>query len=573
MKFSDWKVGTRLGAGFAVILFLLISIVGMGVMQLSVVGKTAKQVTADELPKERLAQEWLSNVKQNGIRIYAALMMQDAVMVDMYKKQIAETVEINNELSRKLESSISNPEAKLKFADVQEKFKAFASRRDELMNLRDQRAIDAATMEQRIRKELLPAREVYFAAIEDFVAFERGVIDAAGNQIQEVKNSSSLWFLILGAIALGVGIFSALRLSQGITRPIADAVKLAETVASGDLTATVKASSKDEIGQLLQALGKMNDNLAKIVADVRHGTESIATSAGEIANGNLDLSSRTEEQASSLEETASAMEELTSTVKQNADNARQANQLAVSASSVAVQGGQVVDQVISTMGTITESSKRISDIIGVIDGIAFQTNILALNAAVEAARAGEQGRGFAVVASEVRNLAQRSANAAKEIKGLITDSVESVEAGSKLVAQAGATISEVVESVRRVTDIVSEISAASAEQSTGIEQINQAVVQMDEVTQQNAALVEEAAAASQAMQDQSNKLEQLVSVFKVNGGQARTVTEHAPKPRPKPVAVHKPKPKPKLVASTVKAVGNAGVGVAAVVAGDEWTEF
>lgn len=572
MKFSDWKVGTRLGAGFAVILFLLISIVGMGVMQLSVVGKTAKQVTADELPKERLAQEWLSNVKQNGIRIYAALMMQDAVMVDMYKKQIAETVEINNELSRKLESSISNPEAKLKFADVQEKFKAFASRRDELMNLRDQRAIDAATMEQRIRMELLPAREVYFAAIEDFVAFERGVIDAAGNQIQDVKNSSSLWFLILGAIALGVGIFSALRLSQGITRPIADAVKLAETVASGDLTATVKASSKDEIGQLLQALGKMNDNLAKIVADVRHGTESIATSAGEIANGNLDLSSRTEEQASSLEETASAMEELTSTVKQNADNARQANQLAVSASSVAVQGGQVVDQVISTMGTITESSKRISDIIGVIDGIAFQTNILALNAAVEAARAGEQGRGFAVVASEVRNLAQRSANAAKEIKGLITDSVESVEAGSKLVTQAGATISEVVESVRRVTDIVSEISAASAEQSTGIEQINQAVVQMDEVTQQNAALVEEAAAASQAMQDQSNKLEQLVSVFKVNGGQARTVTEHVPKPRPKPVAVQKLKPK-LVAASSIKAVGNAGVGAVAVVAGDEWTEF
>lgn len=571
MKFSDWKVGTRLGAGFAVILLLLTIIVGLGVMQLSVVGKAAKQVTADELPKERLAQEWLSNVKQNGIRIYAALMMQDDGMVAMYKKQIAETVEINNELSHKLESSISNPEAKLKFADVQEKFKAFSSHRDELMNLRDQRAIDAATMEQRIRTELLPAREIYFAAMEDFVAFERGVIDTAGDQIQDVKNSSSLWFLVLGAIALGLGIFSALRLSQGITRPIADAVKLAETVASGDLTATVKASSKDEIGQLLQALGKMNDNLAKIVADVRHGTESIATSAGEIANGNLDLSSRTEEQASSLEETASAMEELTSTVKQNADNARQANQLAASASSVAVQGGQVVDQVISTMGTITESSKRISDIIGVIDGIAFQTNILALNAAVEAARAGEQGRGFAVVASEVRNLAQRSANAAKEIKGLITDSVESVEAGSKLVAQAGATINEVVESVRRVTDIVSEISAASAEQSTGIEQINQAVVQMDEVTQQNAALVEEAAAASQAMQDQSNKLEQLVSVFKVSGGQARTVAEHAPKPRPKPVAVQKPKPK--LAASSIKAVGNAGAGTAAVVAGDEWTEF
>ena len=516
MKFSDWKIGTRLGVGFAVILALLALIVGIGLVQLAVVGKSAKMMAAEELPKERLAREWLSNVKQNGIRTYAALMVQDNGMFAMYQKQIAETLKVNAELSRQLEGSISRPEARVKFLEIGEKYKAFANSRDTLLALREQGTLDAAAMERRIQAEFLPARQAYFAAMDDFVDFEREVIDAAALDIQKVKDSSSILFLVLGVIALVSGILSAWRLSLSITRPIAEAVRLAETVADGDLTATVNADSRDEIGQLLQALKTMNGNLSRIVADVRHGTESIATSAGEIATGNLDLSSRTEEQASSLEETASAMEELTSTVKQNADNAKQASQLAAAASTVAVQGGEVVNQVIGTMSTINASSKRIADIISVIDGIAFQTNILALNAAVEAARAGEQGRGFAVVASEVRNLAQRSANAAKEINNLITDSVANVEAGSKLVEQAGVTINQIMESVRHVTDIVSEISAASMEQSTGIEQINQAVMQMDEVTQQNAALVEEAAAASQAMQDQSGRLAQLVQVFKIN---------------------------------------------------------
>jgi methyl-accepting chemotaxis protein len=259
----------------------------------------------------------------------------------------------------------------------------------------------------------------------------------------------------------------------------------------------------------------MSGSLVKIVGEVRTGTDTIATASGQIASGNLDLSSRTEQQASALEETASSMEELTGTVKQNADNARQANGLAVLASEVAVKGGTVVSQVVGTMSSINDSAKKIVDIIGVIDGIAFQTNILALNAAVEAARAGEQGRGFAVVASEVRSLAQRSAAAAKEIKTLIDDSVEKVDTGSKLVAQAGATMDEVVASVKRVTDIVGEISAASQEQSTGIEQVNQAITQMDDVTQQNAALVEEAAAASQSLQDQAANLAHVVSVFKL----------------------------------------------------------
>jgi len=300
-----------------------------------------------------------------------------------------------------------------------------------------------------------------------------------------------------------------------VSRPLTKAVVIAQRVAEGDLGADIRPESKDETGQLMSSLLAMNNSLLRIVGEVRIGTDTIATASTEIASGNLDLSARTEQQAGSLEETASAMEELTSTVKQNADNARQANQLAVSASEVAQQGGNVVSQVVDTMGSINASSRKIFDIISVIDGIAFQTNILALNAAVEAARAGEQGRGFAVVASEVRNLAQRSSAAAKEIKELIDDSVEKVDSGSKLVEQAGTTMAEVVASVRRVTDIVAEISAASQEQSSGIEEVNRAISQMDEVTQQNAALVEEAAAAAQSLQEQARNLTEVVSVFKL----------------------------------------------------------
>lgn len=301
-----------------------------------------------------------------------------------------------------------------------------------------------------------------------------------------------------------------------VTRPLNSAISIARTVASGDLTTKINVVSKDETGQLMLALKDMNENLMRIVTQVRNGTDAIATGSNQIAAGNLDLSSRTEQQASALEETASSMEEITSTVKQNADNAKQANQLAASASDIAVKGGEVVSQVVTTMGSINEASKKIVDIISVIDGIAFQTNILALNAAVEAARAGEQGRGFAVVATELRNLAQRSASAAKEIKELIGASVERVDTGGRLVAQAGTTMDEIVESVRRVTDIMAEISSASQEQCAGIEQVNQAITQMDEVTQQNAALVEEAAAAAASLQNQAEQLAETVGSFKLD---------------------------------------------------------
>jgi methyl-accepting chemotaxis protein len=330
-----------------------------------------------------------------------------------------------------------------------------------------------------------------------------------------------------GIVAVVLALALAVWLARNITVPLGYAVHVARRVAQGDLTTRVEVRSKDETGELMAALKDMNGALLDIVTRVRAGTDTIATASGEINAGNQDLSARTEQQASSLEETASSMEELTSTVKQNADNARQASQLAASASETAERGGDVVAQVVSTMGSINESSRKIADIITVIDGIAFQTNILALNAAVEAARAGEQGRGFAVVAGEVRNLAQRSAAAAKEIKELIGDSVEKVEAGSRLVDQAGSTMEEVVGSVRRVTDLISEIAAASEEQRTGIEQVNQAITQMDQVTQQNAALVEEAAAAADAMQEQAHELATLVGTFQT--GQSVQTVRTAPR--------------------------------------------
>lgn len=330
----------------------------------------------------------------------------------------------------------------------------------------------------------------------------------------------------IGAFALAAILLAiSVTIARGLLRQLGGepeyAARISRHIAEGDLTVVIDLK-KDDQSSLLHAMKAMRDSIARIVSQVRAGTDTIVTGSTQIAAGNQDLSSRTEQQASSLEETASSMEELTSTVRQNADNAQQANQLAKSASSVAVKGGDVVSQVVDTMRAINESAKKIADIIGVIDGIAFQTNILALNAAVEAARAGEQGRGFAVVASEVRNLAQRSAGAAKEIKSLIGDSVGKIEAGSKLVTEAGATMGEVVESVKRVTDIMAEIMAASQEQSAGIEQVNQAIGQMDQTTQQNSALVEEAAAAAQSLEEQAGKLAQVVAVFKLDESPMRT---------------------------------------------------
>ena len=366
--------------------------------------------------------------------------------------------------------------------------------------------------------------DVALKALTDYELEKAKTDDASVSA--SLKSTSTAMFAVL-AIGLALGAWVGWTLLRAISGPLEEAMTIATKVAEGDLTGRIESHSTNEIGALLTALDKMKGNLAGIVHEVRGSTYTISSASSEIAAGNMDLSNRTTEQAGSLEQTASSMDELTSTVKQNADNARQANQLAQSASEVAVRGGDVVAQVVDTMGSINDSSKKIVDIIGVIDGIAFQTNILALNAAVEAARAGEQGRGFAVVASEVRNLAQRSAGAAKEIKELIGDSVAKVDSGAKLVDQAGATMQEIVTSIQRVTDIMGEITQASQEQTSGLDQINQAIGQMDSITQQNVALVEEAAAAAGSLQEQANALTQVVSVFKLDGAVAQQVRSTA----------------------------------------------
>ncbi|NCT82480.1 MAG: HAMP domain-containing protein [Comamonadaceae bacterium] len=361
------------------------------------------------------------------------------------------------------------------------------------------------------------------------------------------------WFTLAAAVfAIATGAVLAWLITRSITQPVAAAVQLAEAVSVGDLRQSVVAQGRDEVAQLLRALGTMNGNLVRIVSQVRHSSDSIATGSSEIATGNADLSQRTEEQASNLQQTAASMEEMSATVRQNADIARTATQLATSASGVASKGGEVVGRVVSTMDEITTSSRKIVDIIGTIDGIAFQTNILALNAAVEAARAGEQGRGFAVVAGEVRVLAQRSAEAAKEIKSLISQSVERVDAGSLLVAEAGNTMGEIVAQVRRVADLIGEIDAASGEQAKGITQVSEAVSQLDQVTQQNAALVEESAAAAESLKHQAARLAEVVDQFKLGAEAQRpsppAVRPGPPRPAPRPAAAPALKARPALAA-------------------------
>ncbi|MFZ6689372.1 methyl-accepting chemotaxis protein [Undibacterium sp. SXout11W] len=445
-------------------------------------------------------------------------------------------------------------------------------------------AQDADGKHDEALQEILSKQDVIKKVTADVIAHRDYNIKLGIEGADEAKKvlSAAVWLAsIIGLFGVAAVAFMGISVARKLVASLHQAIFVAKAVAAGDLTQRIDVSGSDEVAQLLGAIKEMATSLEGICAQIRQGTDAIAVASTEIATGNMDLSSRTEQQAGALEETASSMEELTSTVRQNSDNARQANTLASTASTVAVEGGAVVSQVVETMAAINESSRKIVDIISVIDGIAFQTNILALNAAVEAARAGEQGRGFAVVAAEVRNLAQRSASAAKEIKTLIDNSVEKVDSGTKLVDQAGVAMTNIVTSIKKVSDVVSEISNASHEQSSGIDQINQAVIHMDESTQQNAALVEQAAAAASSLQEQANKLTQVVSVFKLNNsggggglhqrhstgrGQMATNTESttAAKPAPKPA----PKARP-----AAPALSSATSSKSTKAETDDWEEF
>ena len=513
---KDMTIKSKLALVIGMLSVLLVSVGALGLYGIDQSNDGLKTVYEDRtvvLGDLSLVLDRMHRARLNAVM---AANIQDVAVA---KQRAAMTAERDAEINatwQKFMGTILTPEEEKLANTFSQQWPVYKESRDRTMNLALAGNFEAAA--DNTTNDAVPKFDAVHQTMFSLIELQSKV---ASQEYAEAQSNFNFVFTMT-SIAIGLGvvlaIITGLLLIRAILGPLNEAIAVADAVASGDLTSRIEVNSTNETGHLLQALKTMNENLIDLVSKVRTGTDQIATASGEIASGNSDLSQRTEEQASSLEETASSMEELTSTVKQNADNARQANQLAAGASEVAVKGGAVVGQVVQTMSAINESSKKIVDIISVIDGIAFQTNILALNAAVEAARAGEQGRGFAVVATEVRTLAQRSAAAAKEIKELISDSVAKVEDGTRLVDEAGATMDEIVTSVKRVTDIMSEISAASNEQSSGIEQVNQAVTQMDEVTQQNAALVEEAAAAAESMNDQAQALTQAVSVFKVSGG-------------------------------------------------------
>ncbi|MCC7682095.1 methyl-accepting chemotaxis protein [Janthinobacterium sp. FW305-128] len=514
---KNLKIGVRLGGGFAAVLLLLTTLTVVGIVQMQSASKETDALVNVKVRNERLIGEWTKVIEVNAARTAAAWKVGDPEHQKQFEQEMAVSSARATEIQNAIGKSELNAEEQSLYQEVLSTRKAYTEVRKNVFKAKN--AGDLELGKRLYEGDMVAKRDIYLASLKKLELLEAKLLDETAAQIRSRYENGRLLLISLGVVAILLGIACAYWITRSITRPITRAVEVAQAVSAGDLTSHIVVESRDETGQLMHALKNMNDKLVSIVGQVRAGTESISTASSEIAAGNLDLSSRTEEQASSLEETASSMEELTSTVKLNADNARSANQLAIDASQIASKGGVVVSEVVSTMGSINDSSRKIVDIISVIDAIAFQTNILALNAAVEAARAGEQGRGFAVVASEVRNLAQRSSAAAKEIKGLIDDSVQKVEAGSQLVDKAGRTMDEIVQSISHVTQIMNQITDASDEQRTGIEQVNRAIGQMDQVTQQNAALVEEAAAAAESMQEQAAKLADVVGVFKLDATQ------------------------------------------------------
>ena len=578
---KNTKISHKLNIGFALIILIFFVTAGITTWRMEKVTQaTARMERSAELLK--IASAWQGDVRQNSARSLAVAYADGNAMLDFFKESMAATSRSTDEKQKAFLEKALDPESQKRAQNVGEVRKVWLSTRNDINQMK--LSADSQTVQNFVQQKFIPATTAYIQATQELVDGEAQQAAAAETEVKAMFAQLYTLGAILMVLTVAIATFISWRLSRGIAAGVEQARAVAQRIGAGDLSQDVQIHSGDEIGQLLTALRDMQANLAQVVRTVRHGSDNVATASSEIAQGNQDLSARTESQASALEETSASMEELGSTVKQNADNARQANQLAQNASNVAVQGGQVVAQVVDTMKGISESSTKIADIISVIDGIAFQTNILALNAAVEAARAGEQGRGFAVVASEVRNLAGRSAEAAKEIKALITASVQRVDQGTSLVDQAGATMNEVVQSIRRVTDIMGEISAASSEQSAGVAQVGEAVTQMDQATQQNAALVEEMSAAATSLHGQAQELVQAVAVFKL--GHAASMAQPAvvrtaaapvrptlaPTPAPRPTAQLAAKPASAKLPTATPTPSKPAAAPAADTS-DEWESF
>ena len=511
---KNLKIGSRLGLAFGIILIFLIAITAFGTTRLALVNDSTSLIVKGRFPKVALGTSMLDAVKDMSISMHNLLITDDPQRVSTELAAINKRDADMNTFVDKFAKTVSSPKGLQIFNVLKAAKDKYVTDRTKFLELAA--AGNKADAGAFLLSTLDTDQKAYLEQVQGMVDLGSALMIKDGEDAERVYLTSKDLLLGLAAVALVLAAALAYWISRSITIPLGRAVTIARTIAGGDLSSVIESGSRDEAGQLLSSLKEMNANLVRIVGEVRSSSGTIAIASKEINEGTMDLSSRTEQQAASLEETASSMEELTSTVRRNAANAQEANDIAKSASNVAAQGGAEVAEVVERMKTISDSSRKIGDIISVIDGIAFQTNILALNAAVEAARAGEQGRGFAVVASEVRSLAQRSAGAAKEIKTLIADSNEKVDAGSKFAGQIGKTMDDIVKEIQRVSLIMGEINTASQEQTAGIDQVNLAITQMDQVTQQNAALVEQAAAAAESMQGQTRLLTESVSVFVLN---------------------------------------------------------
>ena len=575
-KLFDLKVGARVGLAFALVLATIALLVTA--VQISLARSAVNSVAMGEgVQFQSQASEIHLLAKDNAI---ASMVMLLSSSEDQRARLGREIVERDQRISKGLErlevALAGAPADSALVAEARKRHGIYVAGVRHIVSLvQGGKQAEAAYAAD---EEMIPMLEPFLSALAKLDALQVAKVQATGAENAELIRSTRLIAAVVGLAAALIGLIAAFWLVRSITRPLKRAVEFAATVASGDLTQRVEAGGRDEVSELIRALSDMQQSLVRVVSQVRQDSDGLATASSEIAQADLDLSGRTESQASALEQTAASMEQLSATVKQNADSARQANQLALSASGVAVRGGAVVGEVVQTMKGINDASRKIADIIGVIDGIAFQTNILALNAAVEAARAGEQGRGFAVVASEVRSLAGRSAEAAKEIKSLINASVQRVEQGTAQVDQAGTTMTEVVSSIQRVTELMGAISTANNEQSLGVAQVGEAVTQMDQVTQQNAALVEQMAAAANSLKAQAQSLVQTVAVFQLPNDQgagrsqpARARTKAVPRPVPPPRRPVLSAPPRRPLAAPAKALG--APRPAAPAATEEWESF